>query len=288
MFETRRILAVTDLGPAGREAVRAAATRAQEVGATLAVVHAMPVLDMTRPIFPQQVAVDAMRAAELPQKIRHALDAQVKAALPEGLTAEIFLESGNPSEAALAVADRWDADLLVTGAPEAGALDAGRLVRHAHVPVLIARGGPARGAVVACTDFSDPSLPAVHAGAAEARRTGDDFHVLHALEPIPAAMLGVEGYGIVPSAEWQMARRTDAEQRLAAALAAVGTRGSYVAVDGAAVPAIVKAVEERAARLLVIGTVGRTGLTRFLLGSVAEALVDEASCSTLVVRLRRG
>lgn len=37
-----------------------------------------------------------------------------------------------------------------------------------------------------------------------------------------------------------------------------------------------------------IGTVGRTGLTRFLLGSVAEALVGAATCSTLVVRLRRG
>ena len=40
--------------------------------------------------------------------------------------------------------------------------------------------------------------------------------------------------------------------------------------------------------LIVMGTHGRTGLERLLLGSVAEHVMKEASCSVLVVKLPRG
>jgi len=42
-------------------------------------------------------------------------------------------------------------------------------VRHAELPVLVARAEPGPGPVVAGTDFSDPALPAVHAAIAAAR-----------------------------------------------------------------------------------------------------------------------
>ena len=40
--------------------------------------------------------------------------------------------------------------------------------------------------------------------------------------------------------------------------------------------------------LIVMGTHGRTGLERPLMGSVAEKVMREAPCSTLVVKLPRG
>lgn len=281
----RRILAITGLGSAGETAVREGAARARACGAALAVVHAMPALDMVRPIFPDRLADDAIRQAMMPQQVREALSRHVAACAQDVPTWELFVETGGVADVALKVAERWATDLIVTGPPEDGAVDAERIVRHAHVPVLVARRGPARGAVIACTDFSDPSLPAVQAAAAEVRRTGERLYVIHALEPIPVAMIGVEGYGIVPSAEWQLARRLEAERRLARALTEIDVGGEYVAIDGPVVGSLVEAARERDARLLVIGTVGRTGLTRFLLGSVAEALVRDARCSTLVVRL---
>ncbi|MBZ0232231.1 MAG: universal stress protein, partial [Deltaproteobacteria bacterium] len=112
--------------------------------------------------------------------------------------------------------------------------------------------------------------------------------VAHALEPVPHAMVGIEGIGVIPSHEWEAERRKHAEARLADALAQLEVPGEYVAVDGPVVSALVGLARERAARWMVIGTIGRTGLTRFLLGSVAEALVRRAPCSTLVVRLHRG
>jgi nucleotide-binding universal stress UspA family protein len=51
-----------------------------------------------------------------------------------------------------------------------------------------------------------------------------------------------------------------------------------------AATAIVEFARDRGADLIVIGTHGRTGLRRLLIGSVAELVVRNASCSVLVVR----
>jgi nucleotide-binding universal stress UspA family protein len=50
--------------------------------------------------------------------------------------------------------------------------------------------------------------------------------------------------------------------------------------------AIVDESDEWGADLIVVGSHGRTGLTRWLLGSVAQAIVGHASCSVEVVRRR--
>lgn len=284
----RKILVVTDLGAAGAIAVQVGATQARAIGASLALVHAMPSLEMVRPVFTQHVADDALFRAALPQRLGHALDQQLAAQAPEGPPAEVFLETGGTAERALEVADRWGADLIVVGAPQDGAVESERIVRHAHVPVLVARAGPAGGPVIACTDLSDPSLPAVRAAAEEAKRSGDDLYAIHALELMPIGGPSIDGFGLAFGAAWIPERRADASRRLLDAVRAFDPCGRAVVVDGPVVPALVAAARERGARLLVIGTVGRTGLTRFLLGSVAESLVRAAPCSTLVVRLRRG
>lgn len=50
--------------------------------------------------------------------------------------------------------------------------------------------------------------------------------------------------------------------------------------------AIVDESDEWRAELIVVGSHGRTGLTRWLLGSVAQAIVAHASCSVEVARRR--
>jgi len=47
---------------------------------------------------------------------------------------------------------------------------------------------------------------------------------------------------------------------------------------------LVEAADEENADLIVLGTHGRTGLTRLLMGSVAEAVVRRAKCPVLVVK----
>ena len=50
--------------------------------------------------------------------------------------------------------------------------------------------------------------------------------------------------------------------------------------------AIVDEADEWGADLIIVGSHGRTGLKRWLLGSVAQAIVEHASCSVEVVRRR--
>jgi nucleotide-binding universal stress UspA family protein len=55
---------------------------------------------------------------------------------------------------------------------------------------------------------------------------------------------------------------------------------------GTAQDQIVRAAKNRRANLIVIGTHGRTGLSRLLMGSVANQVVSTAHCPVLTVRGR--
>jgi nucleotide-binding universal stress UspA family protein len=73
-----------------------------------------------------------------------------------------------------------------------------------------------------------------------------------------------------------------ARERIAASLLSVET----AIREGDPRTAIVDAADEWQADLIVVGSHGRTGLTRFVLGSVAQAVVAHAHCSVEVVRRR--
>ena len=57
---------------------------------------------------------------------------------------------------------------------------------------------------------------------------------------------------------------------------------------GFAADTICRVAEERNSDLIVIGTHGRTGLARLLVGSVAEKVVRQAPCPVLTVRNHGG
>src|SRR5579862_4439388 len=62
----------------------------------------------------------------------------------------------------------------------------------------------------------------------------------------------------------------------------------HVLLEGDPAREIVRFGRDADMDLIVMGTHGRTGLERLLLGSVAERVMKEASCSVLVVKLPRG
>ncbi len=62
----------------------------------------------------------------------------------------------------------------------------------------------------------------------------------------------------------------------------------HVFVEGDPATEIVRHATEAGMDLIVMGTHGRTGLERLLMGSVAEKVMREAPCSVLVVKLPKG
>ncbi len=132
------------------------------------------------------------------------------------------------------------------------------------------------------TDFSDGSRHALELATRLARRHHAELVILHAWD-LPVYM---DGYAIAPSVIDQM--NADATKLLADAMHSATEAGvTHVSgrdVGGAAWRVIVDQVgDDPAIDLVVMGTHGRTGLRRVLLGSVAEKVVRLASASVLAV-----
>lgn len=129
-------------------------------------------------------------------------------------------------------------------------------------------------------DFSDPSLIAMQRGAALAGRLEAELILLyvHEAHAASAEILLSRFEHALPEVESKM--RT--WQREAERIAGRPTRSMILAGNAAA--EIVRLSCEGSFDLLVLGTRGRTGLTRLVLGSVAERVVREAECAVLVVR----
>lgn len=296
MRTCRKVLVATDLSLGSDEAVRRAAAVARRSGAALAVCHVVPHALRASVLFPQLNLPSPTSAESFASRAAGAVEAQAsRAAGLQPSSFELLIEEGAPDARVVAAADAWEADLVVVGASGRSAPErlllgsvAERVVRHAAVPVLVVRPGGGRG-VLAATDLSDPSLPALSAGAAEANAAGCRLLALHALELGPGtfaettAALG--GGPLPPPAEVIERMSALAEDSLRTAVGLAGAPDAEaVVVDGPAAAAVLAAATERAVDLVVIGTTGKTGLARLLLGSVAEFVVRTAPCSVLVVR----
>jgi len=138
-------------------------------------------------------------------------------------------------------------------------------------------------------DFSDQARAALtSAGDMLARQGGGRLIVAHA-HPEGAGThgLGLDILTLAPSAELERAYRLDAEGALAEELlsfAAAGVEVSHRVIAGNPAEAITTLAGEEKAELIAVGSHGRRGLERLLLGSVAEAIMRRAHCPVLVVR----
>lgn len=282
------VLVGTDLSSAADEALRQGARLSRDLSSALVICHVIPELIPDGSVFGEfrrtnldiQDSVIAMARAAVQQHVDKTLGAEHQAV-------DIILEAGTPHVGLLRQADETHAGMVVA-APGSTGLD---VVRHASTPVLIARQSP-RGPVVGTTDFSDRSLPALYAAAAEARRRGAALHLLHAFD-IGLFMLGRAPAAAMPyladsssiALEGLDNLQALAKRRLDEAFREADSPGATVVIVGPAKDVIVRYAESVAAELVVVGTHGRSGLARLTLGSTAAGVIESAPCSVLVVRL---
>lgn len=132
-------------------------------------------------------------------------------------------------------------------------------------------------------DFSDTANRALEYALDFAEKLGAKVTVMHAYE-VP-----VYGFPEGPVLTAEMAGQIEAAARTA--LEAVAKRSKrpglepdFVLRQGPAWSEIQAAAKEMRADLVVIGSHGRRGLSRALLGSVAERVVRTAPCPVLTVR----
>ncbi len=149
--------------------------------------------------------------------------------------------------------------------------------------------------ILFASDFSPASGPAF----ALARRLARALHarliLIHAYERVVPVAAG--GPMMMPATLpptviddlWAEAKRTGQRglDRLAAAARRDRLRVAVRLEAGPPAAAIVRTAKRERAGLVVLGTHGRTGLPRLLLGSVAERVVRIAPCPVLTVPRHR-
>src|SRR5262245_7678853 len=128
------------------------------------------------------------------------------------------------------------------------------------------------------TDFSARSNYALWLACALAEDHRAHLHVLHVVS-VPTV---VYGEGVAPPAPAEF--RAEAQRHLdhlQSPLPKLALENSLV--EGDVVDMILRHANETLTDLIVMGTHGRTGLARLLMGSVAEQVVRKATCPVLTV-----
>ena len=139
------------------------------------------------------------------------------------------------------------------------------------------------------TDFSEHADAALDYALELAEAFGADLILLHAYHlVIPMSVPPTGGGFRMPGrvARELRERAQGAVERLVAAHAGPGRRIRGQAVEAPPAEAILAEVERSPVDLIVMGTLGRTGIAQLLLGSVARRIVQTAPCPVLTLSRR--
>jgi nucleotide-binding universal stress UspA family protein len=140
--------------------------------------------------------------------------------------------------------------------------------------------------ILFATDFSECSNAALDVASHLAKETGARLFIVHVNGiidvSIPACPPGETGYYY--DAPWGHERH-EIRERLNAIVPTVSdVTYEHCYMTGLPVAHILSFAEREHVDLIVIGSHGRTGFTRLLMGSVAEGVVRKAKCPVLVVK----
>ena len=141
--------------------------------------------------------------------------------------------------------------------------------------------------ILVATDFSEPAQTALDYGRSFARTYGAQLEVLHVVDDIAARTAEMTGaFASVDKMQQQM--EVDARARLETLLDEEDYRtlkpATFIMTSVAPAQTILALAEQHQTDLIVLGTHGRTGLSRLFMGSVAQHVVRMAPCPVLTVR----
>ena len=188
-------------------------------------------------------------------------------------------EAVDPSQGIVEGARENSADIIVMGRRGKRGLarmmvgDAtAKVIGHASCPVLVAPRSAHlwEKRILLATDGSPYSEAAAGAAGHLAKQAG-----------LPVTVVSVT------TSSHSAARRSEAEQVVAAKverLKSMGLEAEGKVVEGRPDEAIVKIAEDVGADLIVLGSHGRSGLKKIMLGSVVERVIGQAGCPVLVVK----
>ncbi|MQA92684.1 MAG: hypothetical protein GEU90_21085 [Gemmatimonas sp.] len=268
--------------------LRSAMAITTRLGATLHVVHAFHVPDPGLYPYPEMSYFSPEAIDRFARGVQERLEESVRS-LPGGEDAVCRTTTTPADMAVLDRAKEVDADLILVGSTRRGRLGsallgttAQRIIRGASVPVFVLHSEelPARSRILLTTDLSPLSDVALKRGT-ELAVTLRGSH-----RPELRALL-VLGYEVpLPPPLRDGGTVEIAEDKLNESLQDLRDAGWAVEASvriGEPADQIRDMATQWTADLIVLGTHGRTGATRFLIGSIAESVLRRPPCDVLVI-----
>lgn len=295
------LLLAVDFSPSSRVALAAAQAMAVDLHAPIVLVHALdsatPTIDWkaTAPSSSARFeALDQGESARLASEWAETLRAA-------GIAVDVVVRPGCAAELAVEEAKARGCAFIVVGTAGLSGVRgwlmgsvAQAVLRHSPVPVLVVPtrmltakndAKPSQRKVLVAVDFSKDSEAAYEAGLRLARDLRCGVHLVHVVD-IPFTNATFPYSEAILSPEMIASDEAHALESLAS-LANQARKlqvGVTPAVQVGHVPSSILAEARTAgASVIVVGTHGKSGFRHFILGSVAQALVQMADRPVLVV-----
>jgi nucleotide-binding universal stress UspA family protein len=300
-----RILVATDFSEPSAAALKQAVWLSRGTGASITLAHVLPTLynpvtsgaDPAMDMLTDLLVNEGESKEEFEAAARKEADAKMGRMIEQhadsiDVQTRIFVGSSFAETVYAVERDRYD--LVLAGTRGLAQWEqfivgstAKRLIRNCPSSVWIVKaehvGQPK--VVLAATDFSEVSRKAVSQGLLVAQHANAEFHVLHVVDSkdVPEDVIS----RIPKGSSLQQEINQEASKRMDAFVSSLEVDRASIQVHqswGTPWQEIRRAAKFLAADLIVIGTVGRSGIQGLLLGNTAEKILDTCDCSILTVK----
>ncbi len=260
---------------------------------------AQAVMPLARSLKPREVILMRAAGRAADEEANRYVAAQAR--FLTGLKTRAIVREGSPADAILAAADEIFATMILMGTHGRSGLArfafgsvAEKVARAGHLPVMMLRTQrPAPKdfsirRILVPMDGSDTSLGIIPYAVSLARDCRAQIVVLHVTELSRLVAGAVSGEVFDrPDLDRQLPRNPSVEEMLQYAserFAEADVRTTLTHLRGNAAAAILDYAHEHLCDVIAMATHGRSGLSRWTLGSVAEKVLRHALMPTLTVR----
>ncbi len=297
-MEEPLILCATDLSDEGDRAIDLAIAATRSLGGRLALVHAVgPEAHADDAPAAISAAADTLEDRLSARRERAERGLEAARARVEGSGVAVtarFFEGTTPADAILKAAEELEPALLVLGRRHRDTGFVGKTVdqisRKGPCPMFVAPpDGEAPQSLagahwVVGADFSDHALGAIRAARALIAKLGGDVTVVAVVSPSGAEDVPYEEQTPQTALREQSILEQEAELMALAEREVPGATALTVrSIDRPSVT-LDRVASEQEADAIIVGTHGRKGVVRFILGSTAERLLRISRRPVLVVR----
>jgi len=219
---------------------------------------------------------------------RRALELADETAKAAGASIYTIQDEGEPHEKIVEAAEAYGCDLIVIGVRGRNPAEeflmgsiTQRVIGYSHTDVLVVPAGTELRIenVLVAVDGSESGDRAARLGFEFQRSYGSRLAIISVAD-VPSHL-----YGIAPEVAGEMmGRARDLLGKVQSMSRAEGIDAEYILIEGNPARSIVETAQKRNSGLIIVGSHGRTGLKRLLMGSVTERVVGRAPCPVLVAR----